>query len=108
MKKFAKKISRFLNIAYPTLAYWAVHGDSNNLESFLDEIKEGNFHKITEEYEELLLITIEKEPAEYGYEFGQWTAGRLARHLEHVIGIKFSKEFVVFRSRFSSAVSRTP
>jgi transposase len=88
--KTYQEISKFLNIAYPTVAYWAVHGDPDNLESFLDGRREGNFHKITKEYEELLLKIIEKEPAEYGYEFGRWTAARLATHLEQVTGIKLS------------------
>jgi hypothetical protein len=60
------------------------------LESFLDGRREGNFHKVTEEYERLLLETIEKEPEEYGYEFGRWTAARLATHLEQATGIKLS------------------
>jgi transposase len=38
----------------------------------------------------LLLETIEKEPEEYGYEFGRWTAARLATHLEQATGIKLS------------------
>jgi transposase len=58
-----QEISKFLNIAYPTVAYWAVHGDPDNLESFLDGRREGNFHKVTKKYEELLLEVIEKEPA---------------------------------------------
>jgi hypothetical protein len=58
-----------LNIAYPTVAYWAVHGDPDNLESFLDGRREGNFRKVTKEYEELLLEVIEKEPIEYSSRF---------------------------------------
>ena len=50
------------------------------LESFLDGRREGNFRKVTKEYEKLLLEIIEKEPAEYGYEFGRWTAARLATY----------------------------
>jgi transposase len=86
--KTYQEISNFLDIAYPTVAYWAVHGDPDNLESFLDGRREGNFRKVTKEYEELLLEIIEKEPAEYGYEFGRWTADRLATYLESVTGIK--------------------
>ena len=41
------EISNFLGIAYPTVAYWAVHGDPDNLESFLDGRREGNFRKVT-------------------------------------------------------------
>jgi transposase len=88
--KTYQEISEFLNIAYPTVAYWAVHGDPDNLDSFLDGRREGNFSKVTQEYENLLLEVVEKEPAEYGYEFGRWTAERVATYLEQVTGIKLS------------------
>lgn len=84
------EISDFLGIAYPTVAYWAVHGDPDNLESFLDGRREGNYRKATQEYENLLLEVIDKEPEEYGYEFGRWTGARLATYLEKVTGIKLS------------------
>ena len=34
--------------------------------------------KATPEYIELLLKTVERSPSELGYEFGRWTAERLA------------------------------
>lgn len=88
--KTYQEVSNFLEIAYPTVAYWAVHGDPDNLDSFLDGRREGNFRKITPEYEDILLEVIEKEPEELGYEFGRWTAARLATHLEKATGIKLS------------------
>ena len=88
--KIYQDISKFLDIAYPTVAYWAVHGDPDNKNSFLDGRREGNFRKVTQDYENLLLEVVEKEPAEYGYEFGRWTAARLATYLEQVTGIKLS------------------
>jgi transposase len=88
--KTYQEISDFLDIAYPTVAYWAVHGDPDNLESFLDGRRKGNFRKVTKEYEDLLLEIIEKEPAEYGYEFGRWTAAKCATYLESATGIKLS------------------
>jgi transposase len=88
--KTYQEISNFLDIAYPTVAYWAVHGDPDNLESFLDGRREGNFRKATQEYENLLSEVIEKEPTDYGYEFGRWTAARLAIYLEKITGIKLS------------------
>jgi len=88
--KTYQEISKFLDIAYPTVAYWAVHGDPDNLESFLDGRRGGNFQKATKEYEDLLLEVIEKEPGDYGYEFGRWTAARLATYLELATGIKLS------------------
>jgi transposase len=46
-----------------------------------DRIKTGNNRKVTEEYINLMLEVIEKEPEAYNYEFGRWTATRLAKHL---------------------------
>jgi hypothetical protein len=40
-----------------------------------------------------LIDTIDKDPAEYGYEFGRWTAARLATYLEEVTGIKLSSKY---------------
>lgn len=88
--KTYQEISDFFKIAYTTVAYWAVHGDPDNLESFCDKRSQGNFRKVTPQYEKLLLETIEKAPEEYGYEFGRWTAARLATYLEKITGIKVS------------------
>jgi hypothetical protein len=41
------------------------------LDSFLDKRSPGNFRKVTPEYEQILIDTIEKAPEEYGYEFGR-------------------------------------
>ena len=88
--KTYQQISEFLQIAYTTVAYWAIHGDPDNIDSFCDGRSQGNFRKVTPEYENLLLETIEKDPEEYGYEFGRWTAARLATYLEKITGIKLS------------------
>ena len=45
--KTYQEISDFLNIAYSTVAYWAVHGDPDDLDSFLDGRKEGNLSRAT-------------------------------------------------------------
>jgi transposase len=88
--KTYREVSEFMEIAYTTVAYWSVHGDPDNLDSFSDKRSSGNFRKVTPEYETMLIDTIDKEPEEYGYEFGRWTAARLATHLEKVTGIKLS------------------
>lgn len=88
--KTYQDISKFLDIAYAKVADWAVQGDPDNKNSFLDGRRGGNFRKVTQEYEDLLLEVVEKEPAEYGYEFGRWTAARLATYLEQATGIKLS------------------
>ena len=77
--KTYQEISKFLDIAYTTVAYWAVHGDPDKLDSFSDERSQVNFRKVTPEYEKILLETIDKTPEEYGYDFGRWTAARIDR-----------------------------
>ena len=80
--------------SYRSVAYWCVHGDPDNLESLKDDREKGNYHKATNEYIELLMGTIEKEPSELDYEFGRWTTARLAIYLEEKTGTKLSGEQV--------------
>jgi len=55
---------------------------------------EGNYRKATDEYIKILLETIDKEPQEMGYEFGRWTAKRLATYLTEQTGIELSSSQV--------------
>jgi transposase len=51
---------------------------------------EGNYKKATDEYITLLLKTVDQDPSDLGYDFGRWTAQRLAIYLETQTGIKLS------------------
>ncbi|MEH1788176.1 MAG: helix-turn-helix domain-containing protein [Nostoc sp.] len=44
--KTYQEISKFLDIAYTTVAYWAVHGDPDKIESFLDGRREGKLLRL--------------------------------------------------------------
>ncbi len=90
-----QEIAEFLGCSPKTVAYWAVHGSPNNLETLQDKRAKGNNQKATEEYINLLLKIVDKEPTELGYEFGRWTGKRLSEHLEKVTGIKLSKSQIV-------------
>ena len=90
--KTYQEISDFLGCAYRSVAYWCVHGDPQNLESLKDKRGEGNHRKVTDEYVELLLTVIEKDPSEMEYEFGRWTSERLATYMEEQTGIKISSK----------------
>jgi len=93
------------------VAYWSIHGDPENLDSFKDDRMKGNYRKATEEYINLLLEIIEVEPEKYGYEFGRWTTARLAIYLEKKTGIELSstqlrrilksKKYVYLWSKYS-------
>lgn len=88
--KTQQEIANFLGCSLRKVAYWCAHSDPSNLDSLIDERMQGNYHKATEEYTSLLLEVIEKEPEEFGYEFGNWTAQRLATYLEKATGIGLS------------------
>jgi transposase len=61
---------------------------------------------------------IEKDPEELGYEFGRWTAQRLATYLEGETGIKLSgsqvrrilksKKYVYIWAKYSLEESQDP
>nr|WP_256875037.1 helix-turn-helix domain-containing protein [Nostoc sp. C052] len=88
--KTQANIAEFLGCSLNKVSYWCVHGDPENLESLKDERMKGNHKKATDKYIEILLETIDKEPEELGYEFGRWTAQRLATYLEQLTGIQLS------------------
>lgn len=63
-------------------------------ESLKDKREKGNHTKATDKYIQLLIETIEKLPSELGYEFGRWTAARLAMYMSEQTGINLSGEQV--------------
>jgi transposase len=88
--KTYQEIADFLDCSYRTVAYWCVHSDPNDLESFKDKRTQGNYRKATEDYIQLLMEVVDKEPTQLGYSFKRWTGERLANHLERLTGIKLS------------------
>ena len=57
-----QEIAEFLGCSPRTVAYWAVHGSPNNLETLQDKRAKGNNKKATDEYINLLLETVDKNP----------------------------------------------
>ena len=88
--KTQAKIAEFLGCSVNKVSHWCLKGAPDNLETLTDARMSGNHRKATDKYIKILLDTIDKEPQELGYEFGRWTAQRLAIYLEHSTGIKLS------------------
>ena len=82
--------AQFLGCSPRTVAYWCKHGDPDKLESLHNKREQEHYRKATPEYVQLLLKTVDIEPAELGYEFGRWTAERLATYLAQETGIALS------------------
>jgi transposase len=92
--KTQAEIANFIGCGINKVNFWCVHADPENMETLKDKRMEGNHRKATEKYIEILLETVEKKPEELGYEFGRWTAKRLATYLEEKTGIKLSSSQV--------------
>ncbi len=84
------EIANFIGCSLRKVAYWCVHGDPEKLNSLKDKRMEGNYKKATDEYISILLKTVDQDPLDLGYDFGRWTAQRLATYLENQTGIKLS------------------
>ena len=92
--RIQKKISSFLGCSPRTVAYWCMHGDPDNLSSLHNKREYEHYRKATTEYIELLLKTVEQSPSVLGYEFGRWTAERLATYLTEKTSIELSSSQV--------------
>lgn len=92
--KTQPEIADFVGCSVRKVAYWSLHGDPDNLDSLKDKRMEGNHKKATKEYINLLLKVIDIDPSELGYDFGRWTAKRLATYLKLKTGIELSSSQV--------------
>jgi transposase len=92
--KAQHEIAKFLGCSPRTVAYWCMHGDPDNLETLHNKREYEHYRKATSEYIELLLKTVERSPSDLGYEFGRWTAERLATYLTKQTGIDLSSSQV--------------
>ncbi len=92
--KTQPQIADFIGCSVRKVAYWSLHGDPDNLDTLKDKRMEGNHKKATQEYVDLLLKVIDIDPSELGYDFGRWTAKRLATYLALKTGIELSSSQV--------------
>jgi transposase len=90
-----QEIADFLGISARTVAYWATHGSPNNIETLEDKRRKGHHQKATEEYIKILIDLVDKEPEQFGYEFGRWTGQRLSEHMLKQTGIALSKSQIL-------------
>ncbi len=85
-----REIAQFLGCSPRTVAHWSMHGNPDQLESLQNKREQEHYRKATPEYIQLLLLTINEHPERLGYDFGRWTAERLATYLAEKTGIVLS------------------
>lgn len=116
--KTQPEIADFVGCSVRKVAYWSLHGAPDNLDSLKDKRMEGNHKKATKEYINLLLKVIDIAPSELGYDFGRWTAKRLATYLKLKTGIELSssqvrrilakKKYVYIWAKYSLEYKQNP
>ncbi len=88
--KTQKEIALLIGCSVRTVAHWCVHGDPDMIESLEDGRRKREYRKVTQDYIDKLLKTIDIEPSDLGYDFGRWTAERLSTYLAQETGVKLS------------------
>jgi len=84
--KDPKEVAEALAISLPTVYNWRTRWRAGGLEGLANRPKSGRPPIADERYCQVLEETLEKEPAELGYEFALWTVERLKAHLGKVTG----------------------
>jgi transposase len=75
-----------------TIYEWFHRFKQNGVAGLRDKPGRGRRRKATDEYIRLLEDALDNHPpADYGYGFSVWTAGRLSTHLEEATGITLSE-----------------
>lgn len=75
-----------------TIYNWHKRWRAEGIEGLANQPRSGRPAKADERYCQLLEATLERTPADYGYEFAIWTVERLAAHLQRQTGIDLSAE----------------
>lgn len=85
------EVAEMQGVSIPTIYSWINRWRRSGVEGLANRGKSGRPLKADDEYTEVLLEVIEKDPSELGYDFSIWTIDRLRAHLEKKTGIDLSE-----------------
>ncbi|MCX7608879.1 MAG: IS630 family transposase [Anaerolineales bacterium] len=88
--KSPREVAEVLAVSLPTVYNWRARWRLGGLEALANRPKSGRPSVADEVYCRVWEDTLEKEPAELGYEFALWTVERLKAHLEQATGKRMS------------------
>ena len=86
----AQAVAETMGVDLMNIYNWRNRWVAEGIDGLKNRRRSGRPAKATALYPELLEAVIEQGPAELGYGFTFWTAGRLLTHLEQVTGIRRS------------------
>lgn len=86
------EVAEMLMVNVASVYNWHKHFRTAGINGLEDQPRSGRPRKADEVYCRELEEALEKQPAEYGYEFAIWTLDRLREHLEKRTGKSLSRE----------------
>lgn len=86
----AQEVAEIMAVDLVSVYNWRKRWVGEGIEGLKNRPRSGRPSNANQAYRELLEKVIEQDPAELGYGFTFWTAGRLLTHLETVTGIRLS------------------
>lgn len=87
-----QEVARQLAVRMPTVYNWHRRWREQGIAGLVDLPRPGRPLKTDERYVQELEQTLERTPADYGYDFAIWTIGRLVEHLAQRTGIVLSED----------------
>jgi len=85
------EVAKMQGVSLPSIYSWINRFRSGGVEELANKGKSGRPLKADDEYTEVLLEVIDKDPSELGYDFRIWTIDRLRAHLEKKTGMSLSE-----------------
>lgn len=86
----AQNVADMLAVSVGSIYSWHDRWQKEGIEGLRNRPKSGRPTKADDNYRQVLEEALEKEPKDYGYAFGFWTADRLREHMRQQTGIALS------------------
>ncbi|MCI0355106.1 MAG: helix-turn-helix domain-containing protein [Acidobacteria bacterium] len=86
----AWEVAGIMAVDVVSIYNWHKRWKANGIAGLKNRPRSGRPSNATQTYVEKLEQVIDQDPAQLGYGFTFWTAGRLLRHLEQATGIRLS------------------
>ena len=103
-----KEVAEVMSVSEATVYGWWHRYEAHGVEGLVNRPKGRPQKKADEAYLAALEATLEKEPADLGYEFAIWTVAHLRDHLARVTGVHLSTGHLRVLMRAHGYVYRRP
>jgi len=90
MRHSAQDVAEMMAVELVSIYNWRKRWVAEGITGLKNRPRSGRPANAGQSYRDLLAVVIEQDPAELGYGFAFWTAGRLKAHMEKLTGVQLS------------------